>query len=90
MAQNNIASCYEKGDGVPQDFAKALKWYLCAAEQGLVDAQCNIAQCYEKGNGVPKDTDKALTWYIQAAAQGNEEAEFKVWQLSNGQIVFKK
>ena len=90
MGQCSIGNCYEKGDGVPKDLDQAMKWYLRAANQGLVDAQCNIAQCYEKGNGVPKDTDKALTWYIQAAAQGNEEAEFKVWQLSKGQIVFEK
>jgi len=33
-AQNTLGSMYYKGLGVPQDFAKAMKWYRMAAEQG--------------------------------------------------------
>jgi len=34
---------YDKGQGVPQDYAEALKWYRKAAEQGFAEAQYNSA-----------------------------------------------
>ena len=33
-AQFYLALMYEKGSGIPQDPAKAFKWYTLAAEQG--------------------------------------------------------
>jgi len=30
---------YEKGEGIPQDYQEAIKWYRLAAEQGNADAQ---------------------------------------------------
>jgi hypothetical protein len=33
---------YEKGQGVPQDYKEAVKWYRLAAEQGYADAQTNL------------------------------------------------
>ncbi|MCD8237521.1 MAG: sel1 repeat family protein, partial [Prevotellaceae bacterium] len=38
-AQNALGVCYEKGQGVVQDFIKAAEWYAKAAEQGDADAQ---------------------------------------------------
>jgi len=32
--QNDLAMIYVSGDGVPKDFAKALKWFRKAAEHG--------------------------------------------------------
>ena len=32
-------SCYENGDGVPQNYDEAVKWYRKAAQQGNEDAQ---------------------------------------------------
>ena len=34
-AQAALGAFYENGKGVPQDYAKAVKWYRLAAEQGL-------------------------------------------------------
>jgi len=34
-AQNNLGVCYYKGEGVPQDYHKAVEWYTKAAEQAL-------------------------------------------------------
>ena len=38
-AQNNFGVMYENSEGVPQDYAEALRWYRRAAEQGDAIAQ---------------------------------------------------
>ena len=45
---------YDRGDGVPQDFAEAMKWYRRAADQGYANAQSNLAIMYNNGHGVPQ------------------------------------
>ena len=32
IAQYNVGSMYRRGDGVPQDYKTAVKWYTFAAE----------------------------------------------------------
>ena len=60
--------------GVPVDDAKALQWYLMAAEQGDAKGQANVAFMYGHGEGVPEDLVSAHMWYTLAARQGNETA----------------
>ena len=36
---------YDNGEGVPQDYAEAVKWYRLAAEQGDARAQYNLGLC---------------------------------------------
>lgn len=67
-AQCNLGYCYQKGNGVAKDPAKAVEWYQKAAAQGYVRAQVNLGVCYEDGEGVPKDLAKAVKWYQKAAA----------------------
>ena len=33
---------YAKGDGVPQDYKEAVKWFRLSAEQGNAKAQSNL------------------------------------------------
>jgi TPR repeat protein len=33
-AQFNLGVMYDRGDGIPQDYAEAAKWHRLAAEQG--------------------------------------------------------
>ena len=61
---------YTKGQGVAQDFEKALKWYRMAVEQGDGQAQFNLGVLYWNGQGVAKDPTKALQWYEKAWKQG--------------------
>lgn len=63
---------YRKGEGVPQDYAEAVKWFRRAAEQGNVAAQVNLSFMYEKGYGVPQDFVQAHMWRNLAAAQGTQ------------------
>ena len=37
---------YDEGQGVPQDYAEAVKWYRMAADQGNADAQSNLGFMY--------------------------------------------
>ena len=46
---------YKNGQGVPQDFAEAAKWYRLSADQGYALAQSNLGLMYAKGQGVPQD-----------------------------------
>ena len=68
-AQFNLGNAYYKGNGVPQDYKEAVKWYTKSADQGVADAQCNLASCYEKGEGVTQDIEEAVKWWKKAAEQ---------------------
>jgi len=74
FAQLNLGWMYDKGDGVPQDYAEAVKWYRLAAEQGHAKAQYNLGVMYAKGRGVPKDYVQAYMWFNLSAAQGLDTA----------------
>lgn len=65
---------YDNGEGVEQDHAEAVKWYLLAAEQGQADAQASLGWLYFDGTGVPQDYVQAHVWWNLAAAQGDEGA----------------
>ena len=61
-AQNNLALCYYKGEGVAKDYQKAVQWYTKAAEQGNAKAQLHLGECYYFGRGVAEDYQKAAQW----------------------------
>ncbi len=58
---------YDRGDGVPQNDAEALKWYRKAAEQGYAKAQGRLGFMYGTGRGVPRNYDQAYMWLILEA-----------------------
>ncbi|MCX6631984.1 MAG: tetratricopeptide repeat protein, partial [Candidatus Solibacter sp.] len=41
-AQDGLGHIYSQGQGVPQDFTKAVRWWRKAADQGHADAQFNL------------------------------------------------
>ena len=77
-AQAQLGHLYEIGDGVPQDFAGAAKWYRKAAEQGFAKAQHNLGFMYENGKGVERDEFTAAKWYRKAAEQGDAVAQYNL------------
>ena len=77
-AQFNLGLMYNNGNGVRQDYAKAMEWYTKAANQGHADAQANLGYIYQYGNGVRQDYAKAREWYLKAANQGSAEAQFNL------------
>ena len=75
-AQFNLGEMYQYGQGVPQDYKEAEKWYRLAAEQGNLDAQIRLAFGYYFGEGIPRDHEEAAKWYRLAADQGDETGQF--------------
>ena len=71
-AQTYVGEIYEKGLGLPPDYAVAVAWYRKAAEQGHTRAQINLGHLYEKGLGVEQNPAQALSWYRRAS--GLQEA----------------
>jgi TPR repeat protein len=65
---------YANGQGVPQDYAEAVRWYRKAADQGLAHAQFNLGARYVQGQGVPQDYVSAHMWLSLSAAQNNNDA----------------
>jgi len=65
---------YYKGQGVPQYYQEAVRWYQKAPEQGNASAQSNLGIMYDKGRGVAQDYIQAYVWASLAAAQGDEDA----------------
>jgi hypothetical protein len=75
-AQFQLGRRYFLGEGVPKDYAEAVKWYRRAAEQNLAEAQFQLGRCYLLGKGVPKDAPEAVNWYRKAATQNYAEAQY--------------
>ena len=87
-------TCYQKGEGVRQDYAEAVKWLRKAADQGDADAQyiLGLMYMYEKGvPGVPKNSVEAYKWLNLASANGQKEAAearaFVERKMTPGQIA---
>ena len=74
-AQFNLGLKYYNGEGVPQDYQEAVKWYRLAAEQGDASAQGSLGAMYYIGEGVPKDDVEAVYWLRLAAGQGHASAQ---------------
>ena len=69
FAQLNVGIMYYSGQGVPQDYGEAAKWYRLAAEQGNPTAQSNLGSMYYSGQGVPQDYVQAYMWVDLAASR---------------------
>ena len=76
----------EQGEGVPQDYAEALRWLHMVADQPIkgtayfnfrAAAQYEIGDTYEKGLGVPQSHAEAMKWF-RLAASGNSQAQYIV------------
>ncbi len=77
-AEFNLGVHYDNGQGVPQNYAKAVYWFQKAADQGDVGAENNLGFSYRKGQGVPQNYAKAVYWVQKAADQGDAPAEYNL------------
>ena len=69
-----LGVAYDLGQGVPQDYAKAMALYLKAADE-LPEAKMRIGLLYAHGHGVKQDYAQAANWYRKAADAGSSEAD---------------
>ena len=77
-AQNDLGVMYYNGEGVPQDYVEAVRWYRLAADQGFAVAQLNLGVMYDRGRGVPQDYVEAVRWYRLAVDQGFAAAQYNL------------
>jgi hypothetical protein len=83
-AQFQMGVRCHNGEGVPQDDAQAMQWFLRAAEQGHVDAQSHLGAYYWAGRGVPTpDLSKAYLWSAIALAEGDENSKARLEGLAS-------
>jgi TPR repeat protein len=66
------------GQGVPQNFEEARRWYERAAAAGNPTAAFNVGVLYDAGRGVPEDRAEAARWYLRAAEKGFGRAEYNL------------
>jgi uncharacterized protein len=81
VAQIRLGYMYDKGQGAPQDYGLAVKWYRKAAGQGDAKAQFKLGSMYELGWHVPENDPKAASWFQKAADQGDAEAQLHLGNL---------
>ena len=79
-ALRQAAAMYEKGDELPQNYAKAAKWYGKAADLSP-EAGVKLASMLIDGTGVPRDYEQALTLCQSAAKQNYAPGQFCVGYL---------
>jgi len=80
-SQGRLGFAYWHGNGVPQDYVEAEKWFVKALEHGYGDsylgleAQVCLGRAYFEGLGVPQDYLQAIRWFAIAAGQGHTLAQ---------------
>tara|TARA_B100001057_G_scaffold79655_1_gene74802 strand:+ start:1898 stop:2446 length:549 start_codon:yes stop_codon:yes gene_type:complete len=80
-AQYELGFMYQNGEGVPQNYSKAVKWFRKAAEQGDSNAQYRLGLKYSVGHGVPQDYSEAAKWHYKSAEQGNTGAQLSLARM---------
>jgi uncharacterized protein len=78
LAQNNLASLYEHGLGVPTNFTRAAELYRKSADQGFAKAQTSLGRMYDLGLGVATNAVEANSWYLRATERGDPDAMFNL------------
>jgi TPR repeat protein len=73
-AQNGLGLLYKVGQGVPQSYGQAKKWFEEAAKLGHAEAQVNLGTLYLHGDAPPQSAQMALFWFSRAAEQGDVTA----------------
>ena len=80
-AQYELGVMYQNGEGLPQNYSKAVKWFRMAAEQGDSNAQYSLGLKYSVGHGVPQNYPEAAKWHRKSAEQGNTAAQLSLARM---------
>jgi TPR repeat protein len=84
----SVALAYEKGEGTPQDYEQAIKWWTKAADAGVSAAQYRLGQAYRMGDlGMDsRDLDKGISLLKQAGEKGNVYAQNMLAYMFSGEM----
>lgn len=80
-AQAKLGYIFFHGQGVPQDYAEAIRWYSKAADQGNARGEDGLAFMYLQGHGVTQDRAEARNWYRKAADQGYAKSQYNLGNM---------
>jgi uncharacterized protein len=75
-AQYALGQAYANGYAVRGDLAKAMRWYLRAAEHGHLGAQFSLAEAYCFGQ--PPQMQQAVRWWRVAAERGHYDSQYRL------------
>ena len=84
-AEFEVGARLAEGNGTPQSYKEAAKWYTRSADRGFAPAQYRLGALYERGLGLKPDRSLAAAWYRRAADQGNVKAMHNLAVLSANQ-----
>ena len=59
-AQFSLGFRYNTGQGVPQDYVEAARWYRLAADQGYASAQANLGGIYDSVSTAHREASHLL------------------------------
>jgi uncharacterized caspase-like protein len=83
-----LAKLYERGIGVQQDLAEALRLYRTSADMGFADAINDLGFFHYQGiQGLPRDPQKAIQLFQQAADLRHPQAMFNVAALIDDGVI---
>ncbi len=83
-----IGQNYYLGNGIAQDYKKAVEWYNKSAAAGNTDGQNDLGYMYQLGYGVPQNDTIATMWYRKSADQGNANGQNSLgFMYANGLSV---
>jgi TPR repeat protein len=74
-----LAELYEKGDSVPKDLKRTLKWSEAAATNSIdyapiADLRVKVATMYRDGLAGEKKPTEAMKWFLRAADTGENDS----------------
>ena len=78
-AMIELGLMYHTGDGVKQDYGKAMEWYLKAFDKGNGDAYSNIGVMYRDGLGCQTNRPiaYALFYITHMRGLGSEDTQYR-------------
>jgi uncharacterized protein len=86
--QANLAVLYHNGQGVPQDYARALDLNTKADAKDSPVAARNLGNMFETGTGVAQSNAEAIRYYRRAAFLGDYRAKMILaFRYRDGKIV---
>ena len=89
-SQFSVGIMYDLGQGVPQNYTEALKWYGRSANQGNAAAQNNLGILYLQAQGTPQNFSQAARWFQLSANQGYAPAQMNLgFMFADGKGVLR-
>lgn len=87
VAQKSLGYKYYYGEGLSQDYTKAIYWYKASATHAYPVALYNLGICYQQGTGVNKSYFEAFKWFLLVAEKGYADAQYQVGLYYKGNMI---